>query len=142
MTNRNINQHGPRQQIWVSWLAGAPLITNMGDLIQILWMLAVLLPGTQKILLSGRQTMNESTTHTRDYSIENGLGNIKKKTSIILLFLKKPCKKWVEKKIDKNLNRIRRFKARSQRPADQARDNNKELLVFWHWNIGNPLTSI
>ena len=30
----------PRKKICVSWLAGAPLIDNMGDLIGIQWMLA------------------------------------------------------------------------------------------------------
>ena len=39
-------------------------------------MLAVLLPETQIILLSGTQKMNKSTTHTRDYTLENGPGKI------------------------------------------------------------------
>ena len=39
-------------------------------------MLAVLFPVTQIILLSGTQTVNKSTTHTRCHSIEKGLGKI------------------------------------------------------------------
>ncbi len=69
MKNDNM---GPRRHVWVSWSAGAPLITNMGDIICILPMLAILFPGTQIILLSGTQTMNKSTTPTRDHCIENG----------------------------------------------------------------------
>ena len=73
---------GPRQQVWVSWSAGAPLIVNIGDLIGILWMVAVL-SGTQTILLSGTQTINKSATQIRDHSIENERGKITRRLASI-----------------------------------------------------------
>ena len=52
---------GPRQQSWVSWSAGALLITSMGDPIVILWMLAVLFSVTWMMTLA--------TTTIRDQNI-------------------------------------------------------------------------
>ena len=52
-------------------------------------MLIVSLPRTQIFILSGTQTMDTSTTHTRLHSVENGRGKIKKKqkTSVIQFIL-------------------------------------------------------
>ena len=57
---------GPRTQTWVSWSAGALLMANMGDLIVILRMLAVLFTGTQIVI--------KKTTPTRDLNGKHGLG--------------------------------------------------------------------
>ena len=53
---------GPRQQAWVSWLAGALLIANMGDPIVIQQMLAALSLGTL------------ATTTIRDQNAKPGPG--------------------------------------------------------------------
>ena len=76
MTNRNINQHGAQMTGLGVMIGKCSLHSQHGGSDSIPRMLTVLFPGTQIILLSGTQTMNKSTAHTRDHSVENGLGKI------------------------------------------------------------------
>ena len=57
---------GPRQQVGVSWSAGAPLIANMKKPVSMLWMLAFQILGTQK--------MTWAITQLRDTAEINILG--------------------------------------------------------------------
>ena len=79
-------------------------------------MLDVLLPGTHMILLSGIQTMNKSTTHTRDHSVENRLGKIKK-LALYCYFRCNLANRGFRKRMIEIWTEIGRFKVINQRLA-------------------------
>ena len=76
MTNRNINQYWAQTADVGVMICRCSLDSQHGGSDCILQMVAVLVQGTQMILLSGTQTMNKTTTHIRNHSVENGRGKI------------------------------------------------------------------
>ena len=66
-----------KQSVWMLWSACAPLLANMGDLIGILRMLAV--------LISGTETTTKVTFQLRDINGRNGLGKTTKVCVIVIL---------------------------------------------------------
>ena len=106
----------PDHKFFVSRLAGDSLTANMGDRLFILQMFAVLLLRTQMILLSGKQTMNKSTTpQCRKWPREDN------KVALYFYFQCNPAKRGYRKEMIEIWTGFGRFKATNQRLTDQVR---------------------
>ena len=103
MTNWNLNQHVTQTTGLDVMIGRCSLDSQDGGTNGILRMFAALFSGTQIILLSGTQTINKSTIHTRHHCLENGQWKITNKHYVEI---------WTE---------FGKFKTTNQRLADQVR---------------------
>ena len=112
---------GPRKQAWVSWSAGALLITHMGESIVILRMLAALFSGTWITILAATTIRNQNAKH--------GKG----KTIILhCYFRSNPSRSMYRKRMIEIWQECTSFQ--TTRLADQVRTIMKKRMVFWPWN--------
>ena len=102
---------GTRKQVWVSWSAGAPLIANMGELIFILRMLAILFFRCMNSSLSNHT--NQRHQHRKWCREDN-------KLVLHCYFRTNPTQKGFRKRIIEIWEEYTRFHTTIQRLADQV----------------------